>query len=152
MTEQKPPPVVGAKAKIDRAAFLRAQGYFGNVNTKQKKKTPRSVVIVLIYAFCFVYAFLMREDIMNQFPVLSPISQLAGSNEMIVTIILSLGILAASGFVPLCASIWAHLIQDPDANPYLTVWGVTAVLLIVSYAAPYGLEAVKNLMGVFVHG
>jgi hypothetical protein len=152
MTEQNPPPIVGAKAKIDRAAFLRAQGYFGAVNTKQKKKTSRAVIVTIIYAFAYIYAFLIMDAIESRVPQLVQLVKITGNPSidyiLIIVSIASVTMLLA-GLIPALAYIWNHLMQNPDANVYLTVWAVTVVLLIVSFFLPTIISGFSSVIGVF---
>jgi sterol desaturase/sphingolipid hydroxylase (fatty acid hydroxylase superfamily) len=144
--------MVGARAKIARAQQLKSQGFYIQQEKNSKKKTSRAIVIAVFYAVAVCYAFLVMDAIESKFPLLMQMIRLtgdAGIDRILVIISIASTALMLSGIIPGIAYVWGKMTDDPDASPYVTVWGVGIFFVLISYFAPTIWSGISAVMGVF---
>jgi hypothetical protein len=149
---QKPPPAVGARAKIERAKQLEAMGYFdGTAGAKVDTIKERIYSTLAIVALAMGLSWLLTDGLIAQavFPAVGnplvdgvllapvpptfigvPVADLA-----LIVVLRGIILLLAAGFIPLVGWVWAELLDRHDLSPWRTVWGVTlgvavAILLL----------------------
>ena len=150
--DEEPSKLVGARAKIERAAQLKSQGFYLQQQKNTKKKTSRAITIAIFYALAFFYAFLMMDAIETRFPQILQLIRLTGDegiDRILVLISIAGTVMMLCGLIPALAFIWNKLTDNAEANVYLTVWGVGLVLMIVSFFLPSLLGGFSQVMGVF---
>ncbi|MBI1214931.1 MAG: hypothetical protein GC185_03820 [Alphaproteobacteria bacterium] len=152
--KEQAPTRVGAKEKIAKARALHG-GPAAQIESQReggKGKTSPTVVVVTYYVMASALAFVLMQGPLKD--GLQGVSIgvdgldtvfFGGSNQnffgdplidsIILSMIRGIPILFVAGVLPLLAILWTKVRDNPNMNPYMTVWGVSIGTVLLFFAS-----------------